>query len=558
MELKSHERSSHGGHSHHVRLPGSERTALPSAQKIGPADPNERMSVTLLLRRSSPDTELTRVIEEMGSRPLHQRRHLSHEEFAATYNVNPDDLKKVEEFAHDYGLDVNQVNSAAGTVTLSGLAASFSKAFGVDLANYEHPEFTYRGRTGHVHIPENLADIVQAVLGLDNRPQSGAKFRIFDKKEGFVRAMETGVSYTPPEVAQLYNFPSNVNCSDQCIGIIELGGGYRPDDLKEYFTRIGIPQPNISDVSVDGANNAPTGDSGGPDGEVALDIEVAAAVAQGARIAVYFAPNTDAGFLNAITTAIHDTRNKPSVISISWGGPENAWTPQAIQAMNRAFQDAAALGITVCCASGDNGSSDGVNDGRVHVDFPASSPYVLACGGTRLEGSGRTIEREFAWNEGMNGGATGGGVSDVFNLPSWQENAHVPPSANPGGRIGRGIPDVAGNADPATGYQVLVDGQQLSIGGTSAVAPLWAGLIAIINQKLGHSVGFVNPVLYSLPTQVFHDITSGNNDMNGDNGPYETQSGWDACTGLGSPDGTKLMDAITQVGIVKTVQDTQE
>ncbi|NEN83506.1 S53 family peptidase [Paenibacillus elgii] len=531
-----------------VRVPGSERAAVQGSRKVGPADPNEQMSVTVVVRRPAADTAVTSMIEKVGAQPLSERRHLTREEFASTHGANPADLSKVEKFAHEHNLQVKEVNAAAGTMVLSGTVTSFSKAFGVELSTYEHPDFTYRGRIGHVHIPDYLADTIQSVLGLDNRPQASPRFRVLKEEGGVTTAHAGRTSYTPLEVAALYNFPS-IHCKDQCIGILELGGGYHPADLQTYFNGLGIPQPNITDVSVGGAANRPTGDPNGPDGEVVLDIEVAVAVTPGAKIAVYFADNSDDGFLNAITTAIHDTRNKPSVISISWGKAEIGWTPQAINAMNQAFRDAAALGVTICCASGDDGSTDRVQDGRYHVDFPASSPYVLACGGTRLESSGSAITQEVVWNEGaLGGGATGGGVSDVFDRPDWQANANVPPSANPERRIGRGVPDWAGNADPATGYQILVDGTRAVIGGTSAVAPLFAGLIAIINQKLGHSVGFINPILYNLSAQhhVFHDITSGNNDMSGQNGPYEAQTGWDACTGLGSPDGTKLMNALSE------------
>jgi kumamolisin len=528
-------------HSKHVSISGSDRAALPNAQKVGPVDPNEQISVTILVRRPS----VTPFLEKSDLHPVSQSQHLSRDEFAAGHGADPTYINKVEEFSHENGLQVKEINAAAGTIVLTGSAAAFEKAFEVELANYEHPDFTYRGRTGHVHIPESLADIVEAVLGLDNRPQTNPYFRLFEETDEFSLSNASRVSYTPSEVAELYQFPSNVDCSDQCIGIIELDGGYRIEDINTYFASLGIPAPTITDVSVNGAKNKPTGDPNGPDGEVALDIEVAAAVALGVRISVYFAPNTDAGFLNAITTAIHDTRNKPSVISISWGNSENQWTLQAMKAMNRAFQDAAAVGITICCASGDRGSSDGVQDGRYYVDFPASSPYALGCGGTRLEGSAHTITKEVVWNEGADSG-TGGGVSDVFDLPSWQGSARVPTSANPGHRIGRGVPDVAGNADPATGYRVLADGQHFIVGGTSAVAPLWAGLIAIINHKLGRSVGFINPILYSLPDDSgsFQDITSGNNDTIRGNGPYQSSKGWDACTGFGSPNGTNLLNAL--------------
>jgi kumamolisin len=212
-------------------------------------------------------------------------------------------------------------------------------------------------------------------------------------------------------------------------------------------------------------------------------------------------------------------------------------------AFDQAFQAAGALGVTVTVAAGDNGSSDGVNDGLAHVDFPASSPNVLACGGTRLIGSGQTITSETVWNDGASGGATGGGISAFFiPPPAWQTNINLPPSVNPGAKPGRGVPDIAGDADPVTGYQVRVDGQNTVIGGTSAVAPLWAGLVALFNQSLGNSVGYLNPWFYTSVTSVpgaFHDITSGHN------GAYQARAGWDACTGLGSADGAKIQGALT-------------
>jgi kumamolisin len=238
--------------------------------------------------------------------------------------------------------------------------------------------------------------------------------------------------------------------------------------------------------------------------------------------------------MDAITTAVHDTTNKPSVISISWGGPESSWTQQSLTALDQACQSAAALGITITVASGDNGSGDGVTDGANHVDFPASSPHVLACGGTKLVASGSTISSETVWNEeASNEGATGGGVSTVFPLPTWQANSNVPLA---GSFAGRGVPDVAGDADPSTGYTVRVDGQTLVIGGTSAVAPLWAGLIALSNAQNKITAGFLQPTIYAAKAAAaFRDITSGNN------GAFTAGPGWDACTGLGSPTGTALI-----------------
>jgi kumamolisin len=278
-----------------------------------------------------------------------------------------------------------------------------------------------------------------------------------------------------------------------------------------------------------------------------LDIEVVGAVAPQADIAVYFAPNTDAGFLDAVTTAIHDTQNKPSVISISWGGPESSWTAQSLTAFDEAFQAAAALGITVCVASGDNGSSDGATDGGDHVDFPASSPHALACGGTRLEAAGGAVSAESVWNDGAQGGAGGGGVSSAFALPAWQDGLHTTKTSGGDAVLNmRGVPDVSGDADPQTGYAVRIDGTATVIGGTSAVAPLWAGLIARINATNGSPVGLINPVLYA-NAAALRDISVGNN------GTYAASPGWDACTGLGSPDGGKIAALLASAGATGSV-----
>ncbi len=270
-----------------------------------------------------------------------------------------------------------------------------------------------------------------------------------------------------------------------------------------------------------------------------LDIEVVAAIAPGAKIVVYFAPNTDQGFIDAVATAVHDTTNNPSVISISWGAPESSWTAQALNALDAACQSAAALGISITVAAGDDGSTDGQTDGQNHVDFPASSPHVVACGGTNLQGSGSTITSETVWNALPNGGATGGGVSNFFPLPTWQASSKVPSPANPAG--GRGVPDVCGDADPASGYQIRIDGAAYVIGGTSAVAPLWAGLLALNNQQNSTTAGFINPLIYTAKAKAaFNDITKGTN-YTGTPVGFKAGPGWDACTGLGSPIGTQLI-----------------
>ena len=515
-------------------IPGSERSVMPGAKAVGAVTPDERFEVTVRLRSKAPTRSLVDSSAQADKLPA-QRQYLSREAYAASHGADPQDIAKLTAFAQAHQLVVVESNAARRSVVLSGTAATLGAAFGATLQQYEHDGGTYRGRTGSISVPADLAGVVEGVFGLDDRPQASPHFQRLHP-EGDIVSRAASASFTPPQLASLYQFPTGLDGRGQCIGIIELGGGFKPADIKTYFTGLGLPVPTVKAIRVDGGRNHPT-NANSADGEVMLDIEVAAAIAPKALIAVYFAPNTDQGFLDAITMAVHDSVNKPAVISISWGAAESHWTAQAMTQFDKAFQAAAAMGVTVCCAAGDNGSSDGVADGQPHVDFPASSPFALGCGGTRLTPSGGAITAEVVWNANPTSSATGGGVSGFFALPAYQTNAHVPPATGAGGR---GVPDVAGDADPASGYQVRVDGQSLVIGGTSAVAPLWAGLIALMNQKLGHPVGFLNPLLYgSLAGRgLFNDIVTGNN------GSYSARPGWDACTGWGSPIGSKLLQAL--------------
>jgi kumamolisin len=504
-----------------VKVPGS--TRQPIGTRVGDQPKDEMIEVSIILK---PKTRAT----------AHHKGGVAvtREEFAAKHGADVAAIERVKEFAKENSLKVTEISPARRTVKVEGTAAHMISAFEVKLDRYEYEGHQYRARTGDICVPSDLVHSVEAVLGLDNRLQAKTHFRVRGQRKPKASGA-SGISYNPPQVAQLYQFPSNVDGTGQTVGIIELGGGYDLPDLDSYFSSLGVTAPTVTSVSVDKGKNKPTNPNGA-DGEVFLDVEVVGSVAPGANIAVYFAPNTSQGFQDALTTAIHDTTNNPSVISISWGGPESTWTAQAMVAMDSAAQDAAALGVTICVASGDGGSSDGVTDGANHVDFPASSPNVLACGGTSLQSANGVITSETVWNDGAQGGASGGGYSNQFPLPAWQASAGITPPS--GG--GRGVPDVAGDADPETGYNVQVDGQQMVIGGTSAVAPLWSALIALLNQSLGQPVGFFQPTLYGLPeaSGAFNDITSGSN------GAFNAGPGWDPTTGLGSPDGQNLLQAL--------------
>jgi kumamolisin len=508
-----------------VLVKGSERTA-PAPRRVGEADPNSTIDVTVRVRRKAGAPDLK---ASVGTAPG-ERKILTRAQYAAEHSADSQDMNKVKEFAAQHKLTVIEADDVKRTIKLRGTIANLKSAFGTDLALFQHPDGgTFRGRTGPLTVPDELGNIVEGVFGLDNRPQATPHFRLHKKHA----AAAAAVSYTPVQVAGLYDFPTSsggtLPGSGQTVGILELGGGYQSTDLQNYFKSLGITPPNVVSVSVDGGDNSPTGDSSGPDGEVMLDIEVVGAIAPGANIAVYFAPNTDQGFIDAVLDAAHDSTNDPSVLSISWGSAEVNWTQQAMTALDDALQTAAALGVSVFAATGDNGSADGVSDGKAHVDFPASSPNITACGGTTLESKTGSITSETAWSDG------GGGVSDVFPLPSYQSTITIK-SVNDGGTR-RTIPDVAGDADPNTGYQILVDGSNQTIGGTSAVAPLWAGLTTLIIQQLGHRLGLLNSLVY--PNEAaFHDI------IKGSNGKYKAGPGYDAVTGLGSPDGQAVLKAM--------------
>jgi kumamolisin len=513
-----------------VVLKGSEKAAAENAVHVKATPSKSKVTVSVIVKRKE---ELK--INKRAGRANGPVR-VSRAEYKKHHAADPDAIAMVKAFAKEFNLTVEDDPTAVmrRTVQLTGTADDIQRAFGVELDQKIIDSVEYRVREGGIQLPAELTGAVLAVLGLDNRPQAKPHFRVrtVDADAAASEAAAAPASYTPPQVAQAYQFPSTASGASQTIAILELGGGYRQDDLTTYFQGLKLAAPAIKSVGVDGGANSPT-TGASADTEVMLDIEVAGSVATGAAIVVYFTPNTDQGFTDAITTAIHDETNKPSVISISWGGPESTWTAQAMTALDAACQSAAALGITVTVAAGDNGSTDGAKGNN--VDFPASSPHVLACGGTKLDANGATIVSEVVWNEqAINDGATGGGVSNFFPLPTWQANSKVPaPSGKTGGR---GVPDVAGDADPNSGYQIRVDGNDTVVGGTSAVAPLWAALAAVANQQLGAQVGFIQPAVYAAKAAAaFNDITQGNN------GAFSAGPGWDACTGQGSPIASKLI-----------------
>jgi kumamolisin len=529
------------------------------ARLLGPADQNETLSITIVLRRRSDGPPLPGFSD---FRALGPRRRLSADDFAAKYGASSSDIDQVVQFCKANGLVVIETNAARRTVVASGTAAQMQKAFAITLERYEHtvvrrrgaaPRLeSYRGRNGFIHMPSGLVEIVIGIFGLDNR-------RIIKRNSADPPGTQPLAIST---ITRLYNFPTN-SASGQTIGILSESG-FRASDINDTFS--GSP-PRIIEVPVDGGND------GEADAETTQDICIAAAAAPGAAIAVYFTSFSQKGWLDLIHRVAHPNVGDPvcSVLSSSFyvadGDDADTLNNEGIgtgwlTASSQAFQDAAIQGVTVCVASGDTGSSSKVGggdpanwglsfgaDGEVHVQYPASDPWVLSVGGTTIgKVSGSSFD-EFVWNDpdpsdAAQWGTTGGGVSAFFPLPSYQSEAGVPRSLNDN-HVGRGVPDVAANASLHSGYSgIIVDGSPFIGNGTSTSAPLWAGLVAVMNAALGENLGFVNTVLYHLGPGAFRDISPGagpgDNSNSGIPG-YPAGQGWDACTGLGSINGTALL-----------------
>jgi len=545
------------------------------AKMLSSSDPNETISVTLYARRNPhPPGEVKAVHERLAGELPGERRYLNRTEFNQLFGASPKDMEKIKSWAKANALRVVGEDISKRQVCVEGKIGDFSKAFDTSFHDYEHPTLgKFRGRTGDIFIADDLYKVIDGVFGLDTRPIGHPRFRKSRIVEVPLKAKKTTAlpsvadlasefpgAFLPTTVAKLYNYPANTDGSGQNIAVFAFNGppgpdhhgGYNLGAVQTYFQSVvGVTPPVIQDVVIQGKGNFPGPDTpateqrGDSTGEVMLDLCIAGAVCPGAKIFMYFTEFTSKGWVDAIHDAVAG-KNNISVITISYGNPEqdpnSLWTQMGVKLTDQAFEAAAALGITICCSSGDDGSSD-AGGGKAEVDFPASSPNVLAVGGTKLKASKNKISSEVVWNEiRQQMGASGGGISTVFSKPPYQDGVKIPPSVNPPHQIGRGVPDVAAVGDPETGVIIMhVDGKSLdAVGGTSASAPLWAGLIIRLNQALKARCGFLNQLLYTkMTTGVLRDITKGNN------GAYESAKGWDACTGFGSPDGQKLLKALS-------------
>jgi kumamolisin len=414
-----------------------------------------------------------------------------------------------------------QTDASGNAVVLTGTCSQVRKAFRPDhLGLYQDGARSFVARSGHLHLPADLIGDVVAVMGIDQRCRPLPP--LYRPLPGITDAGTD--AYLPAETAALYNFPGHFDGKGQTIGIIALGGGYEETSLQDYFHRTGVNRTGaLTAVSVDGTSNNPIMgedlDHNNRVREVQLDIEIVGSIAPAANIVVYFAGSQDpSGLIAALRRSITDSIHAPTVISVSWHYPEDIASstyPGALDALGQVLQMAKDAHVTVCVASGDGGAYEDADAAtQAVVSVPACSPLVLACGGTsRPRG-----QLESAWAR------SGGGFSSHFARPSYQGNVNFTTQR-------RGVPDVAALAAP--GYAVLVNSSNEHIGGTSASAPLWAGLIALLNQRSGRALGFVNPILYA-NTDAFTDVVTGGNAL------FQASPGWDPLTGLGCPDGAKI------------------
>jgi kumamolisin len=513
-------------------------------------DPGQRIAVTVVLRSRAGD--LAEAVAELARQRPHERRILSPEEFERRFGASDEDLRKVQAFAAEHGLEVVETSAARRVVELAGTLEAFARAFGVRFQTFLAPRRSYRTHGGPILIPPELKGVVENVIGLDDRPILSPAAAVAG---GAVSGVTRLVYNDPRKLAAWYGFPAGATGAGQTVAVIQFGGGYNQEDMEDYFRLRGIPCPEMSLVELDGQTNQPASaqvmrscaaflgllDSSyaGPDDaavykassaafwatlECTMDPQILGTVVPGARLVTYMAPDTPKGKYDAFSKAIFAGA---SVINCSWGSAEDDTPQSSMISLDQLFQQAALKGVTICASAGDFGNSQPSH-------FPATSPHVLACGGSSVDAG---LTRETSWYEVISNGTLsvtmsgGGGYSQLFQVPSWQTAA---------GQTGRGYPDVAAKSDVMNGYDVLVTGLDLPMGGTSAAAPMWAGLVTAINQKLGKLTGYLTPLLYSAEfAPALKAITQSGG------GTCQPTASWNSCTGLGSPVGTGLLAALS-------------
>jgi kumamolisin len=476
----------------------------------------------------------------------HYGKYLTPEEFTERFAPTQKDHDNVVAYAKSLGLTITGTHPNRTLLNVSGPTESIEAAFNLRLHQYQKANGRiFYAPDNDPEVPGSVASLIHGIVGLDNHAVRHTYNRRKQTPEGSLvsdavahaHPSGPGGGYAPKDLLTAYNLTEvSANGSNQIIALFELGG-YLASDINEYTKYFGLPAAKLKNILVDG------GSTSGIDPEVVLDIQLALALAPESQIYVYEGPNSDQGVLDTYNRIATD--NLAKQVSTSWGLGENYVSSQQLQAENAIFLQMAAHGQTIYSAAGDSGAYDDYPSKTLVVDDPASQPYVVGVGGTKLvvnSGSGAYGE-EVVWNDGLGNGAGGGGVSTVWSLPSWQKNVPTVYS-----KTHRNVPDVSLNADPETGYSIYYDGQWTIFGGTSCAAPLWAAFTACINQERLASqapvLGFANPLLYAIGVGSsyavdFHDITVGNNYY------YQAGKGYDNASGWGSFNGANLFASLT-------------
>lgn len=535
----------------------------PFRRSSAPVDLSQSVELTIVVRSRGSEDEWRELVTELTSGLPRRRRYLTRAEVARKWGASPDDLAAVQKFARTLRLKVVSADAFRRSVVVRGSLERLGRAFDVTFRSVAHPLGTFRSYVGDPKVPPSIHPLIEGILGLDDLPTSGPHAATSAAKPVVWGGMDRRA------LLEAYAIPEGLRGRGQCVAVIELGGGYYQRSLTEYFRQFDLAAPSVRRRSVRGVKNNPAPadtirkfiefladpNSTKPpishnEGvqvewtiETMTDLAMVGTIAPEVSLLLVQAPNDDQGKYHAITAVIAERKSPPSVLSCSWGGQEPTQTPFLRRTLNRWFETAAVMGMTVCCSAGDSG--DGTLLPKAAQDeltahFPASSPYVLACGGTKLYPKARI---ETAWKQTVHGMpmAGGGGFSAVFSAPPWQTAAGIDPQKwIPSGMKsgeGRALPDVAAKADLAPGFCVMVcAGMQYPAGGTSAAAPLWAGVAAILNQGLRARVGALHSLLYDGPLRrALRDIVAGNT------GVFHARRGWDPCTGWGSPKVEKML-----------------
>ncbi len=495
-----------------VPISGTERAIWPGSRQVAPLTADSDVLLTAWLRpQRGGDLDRARALA-LGAAAPAARAYVDRTTLRRQTDADPSDVELLRRYCNGFGISI--VETHWRSVTISGPVERLIAAFGATVAIFEDGlQQRFRHRWDALHAPAEVASIVRGVFGLHQWPRS--------RKLGALQ--RNAQPLLAKDVAARYRFP-DADGSGQTIGLVQLRGRFEPKDFSQCMSAQGLNVALPTIKRVDGAavmhEIATTHDL-----EASLDVQIAGSLAPAARIIVYEAPDDERGSLDAIREAIFDEEYAPSVLSISYGWPEQMWTPVALDVLDELFVAASLVGLSVFCSSGDHGAELGY-DGKPHVLAPASNPFVAGCGATVIAGA---AVDEQAWER------TGGGFSRRFDVPPWQSTARACASQY-GVAPGRGVPDVAAQESP--GYYVILDGVELAMGGTSAVAPVWSALTARINQRIGVRSGFFVPILYAQSGGLFTGVTAGSNDT------YRAAEGWNPCTGLGTPIGAAIETAL--------------